>query len=191
MQHEENKWIIYQSWLRSDFSRVMNWGVVELRIGFFLSFFSPLSIPLLSLSLPSSAYEQRGVYTTHREIIDPWRNHWRIVRGWLIPRRWLPGQWPRVERKPVLLLVVSLLDLCIKTRVFCVLIQPPLFFPQKCVCIYLFKQGFSVYLKFLGKILRFWIRHLSSWKEKSQNSVENFFLMDVLICRLWFLAGGY
>lgn len=45
------------------------------------------------LSLPTSAYEQRGVYTTHREIIDPWRNHWRIVRGWLIPRRWLPGQW--------------------------------------------------------------------------------------------------
>lgn len=89
----------------------------------FLNLFSPLSIPLLSL--PSSAYEQRGVYTTHREIIDPWRNHWRIVRGWLIPRRWLPGQWLRVERKPVLLLVVSLLDLCIKTRGFCVLIQPP------------------------------------------------------------------
>lgn len=109
----------------------------------FLNLFSPLSIPLLSL--PSSAYEQRGVYTTHREIIDPWRNHWRIVRGWLIPRRWLPGQWLRVERKPVLLLVVSLLDLCIKTRVFCVLIQPPPFFPQKCVCFYLFKQGFSVY----------------------------------------------
>lgn len=109
----------------------------------FLNLFSPLSIPLLSL--PSSAYEQRGVYTTHREIIDPWRNHWRIVRGWLIPRRWLPGQWLRVERKPVLLLVVSLLDLCIKTRGFCVLIQPPPFFPQKCVCFYLFKQGFSVY----------------------------------------------
>lgn len=143
------------------------------------------------LSLPSSAYEQRGVYTTHREIIDPWRNHWRIVRGWLIPRRWLPGQWPWVERKPLLLLVVSLLDLCIKTRVFCVLIQPPPFFPQKCVCINLFKQGFSVYLKFLGKILRFWIRHLSSWKEKSQNSVENFFLDGCFNCRLWFLAGGY
>lgn len=112
----------------------------------FIFFLSSLYPSLSSLSLPTSAYEQRGVYTTHREIIDPWRNHWRIVRGWLIPRRWLPGQWPRVERKPVLLLVVSPLDLCIKTRVFCVLIQPPPpFFPQKCVCIYLFKQGFSVY----------------------------------------------
>lgn len=149
MQLEENKWIIYQSWLRSDFSRVMNWGVVELRIGF-LSFFSPLSIPLLSLSLPSSAYEQRGVYTTHREIIDPWRNHWRIVRGWLIPRRWLPGQWPRVERKPVLLLVVSLLDLCIKTRVFCVLIQPPpLLSPKMCVFLPIQTRLFCV-LKVFG-----------------------------------------
>lgn len=98
----------------------------------FLNLFSPLSIPLLSL--PSSAYEQRGVYTTHREIIDPWRNHWRIVRGWLIPRRWLPGQWLRVERKPVLLLVVSSLDLCIITRVFCVLIHPPPSFPKN-VCV--------------------------------------------------------
>lgn len=108
-------------------------GLLNSALDFFY-LFSPLSIPLLSLSLPSSAYEQRGVYTTHREIIDPWRNHWRIVRGWLIPRRWLPGQWPRVERKPVLLLVVSLLDLCIKTRVFCVLIQPPPSFPKN-VCV--------------------------------------------------------
>lgn len=86
------------------------------------------------LSLPSSAYEQRGVYTTHREIIDPWRNHWRIVPGWLIPRRRLPGQWPRVERKPVLLLVVSLLDLCIKTKGFlCIDTTPPLLSPKMCV----------------------------------------------------------
>lgn len=119
-------------------------GLLNFALDFLCIFFLSSLYPS-PLSLPSSAYEQRGVYTTHREIIDPWRNHWRIVRGWLIPRRWLRGQWPRVERKPVLLLVVSLLDLCIKTRVFCVLIQPPPFFPPKCVCFYLFKQGFSVY----------------------------------------------
>lgn len=108
-------------------------GLLNSALDFYLFSLLSLSLSLLSLSLPSSAYEQRGVYTTHREIIDPWRNHWRIVRGWLIPRRWLPGQWLRVERKPVLLLVVSLLDLCIKTRVFCVLIQPPLLSPKMCV----------------------------------------------------------
>lgn len=145
MQHEENKWIIYQSWLRSDFSRVMNWGVVELRIGFFLSFFSSLYPSPLSLSLRLHMNVQRGVYTTHREIIDPWRNHWRIVRGWLIPRRWLPGQW--------LLLRGNLCCFSLFLRLICVLKQgffvywynPPPFFPQKCVCFYLFKQGFSVY----------------------------------------------
>lgn len=117
---------------------------------FFIFFLLSLSLSSLSLSLLSSAYEQRGVYTTHREIIDPWRNHWRIVRGWLIPRRWLPGQWPRVERKPVLLLVVSLLDLCIKTRVFCVLIQPlPLLSPKMCAYLPIQTRLFCV-LKVFG-----------------------------------------
>lgn len=119
-------------------------GLLNSALDFFY-LFSPLSIPLLSLSLPSSAYEQRGVYTTHREIIDPWRNHWRIVRGWLIPRRWLPGQW--------LLLRGNLCCFSLFLRLICVLKQgifvywynPPPFFPQKCVCFYLFKQGFSVY----------------------------------------------
>lgn len=67
MQHEENKWIIYQSWLRSDFS-VMNWGVVELRIGF-LSFFSPLSIPLLSLSLPLHMNSEESTLHTGKLLI--------------------------------------------------------------------------------------------------------------------------
>lgn len=124
-------------------------GLLNSALDFFY-LFSLLSLSLSSLSLPSSAYEQRGVYTTHREIIDPWRNHWRIVRGWLIPRRWLPGQWPRVERKPVLLLVVSLLDLCIKTRGFCVLIQPPpLLSPKMCVYLPIQTRLFCV-LKVFG-----------------------------------------
>lgn len=118
-------------------------GLLNSALDFYL--FSLLSLSLSSLSLPSSAYEQRGVYTTHREIIDPWRNHWRIVRGWLIPRRWLPGQW--------LLLRGNLCCFSLFLRLICVLKQgffvywytPPTFFPQKCVCIYLFKQGFSVY----------------------------------------------
>lgn len=116
---------------------------------FFIFFSSLYPSPL---SLPSSAYEQRGVYTTHREIIDPWRNHWRIVRGWLIPRRWLPGQWPRVERKPVLLLGVSLLDLCIKTRVFCVLIQPPPPSFPKNVCVFTYSNKAFLCIK------SFWVK---------------------------------
>lgn len=144
MQLEENKWIIYQSWLRSDFSRVMNWGVVELRTGFFISFFLSSLYPS-SLSLPSSAYEQRGVYTTHREIIDPWRNHWRIVRGWLIPRRWLPGQWLLLRGNLCCFSLFLGLICVLKQGFFVYWYNPPPFFPQKCVCIYLFKQGFSVY----------------------------------------------
>lgn len=121
-------------------------GLLNSALDFLCIFFlSSLYPSPLSLSLPSSAYEQRGVYTTHREIIDPWRNHWRIVRGWLIPRRWLRGQW--------LLLRGNLCCFSLFLRLICVLKQgffvywynPPLFFPQKCVCIYLFKQGFSVY----------------------------------------------
>lgn len=147
----------------------------------FLSFLSSLYPSPLSLSLPSSAYEQRGVYTTHREIIDPWRNHWRIVRGWLIPRRWLPGQW--------LLLRGNLCCFSLFLRLICVLKQgffvywytPPPSFPKN-VCVFTYSnKAFLCIKSFLGKILRFWIRHLSSWKEKSQNSVEIFFLMDVLI----------
>lgn len=113
-------------------------GLLNSALDFFIFFLS--SLYPSPLSLPSSAYEQRGVYTTHREIIDPWRNHWRIVRGWLIPRRWLPGQWPRVERKPLLLLVVSLLDLCIKTRVFlCIDTTPPPSFPKN-VCVFTYSN---------------------------------------------------
>lgn len=142
MQHEENKWIIYQSWLRSDFSRVMNWGVVELRIGFLKSFFSslypsPLS-PILCIWTARSLHYTQGNYWSMEE---PLANCSRLID----PEALTPRSVTLVERKPVLLLVVSLLDLCIKTRVFCVLIQPPPFFPQKCVCFYLFKQGFSVY----------------------------------------------
>lgn len=121
-------------------------GLLNSALDFFY-LFSPLSIPLLSLSLPLHMNSEES--TLHREIIDPWRNHWRIVRGWLIPRRWLPGQWPRVERKPVLLLVVSSLDLCIITRVFCVLIHPPLLSPKMCVYLPIQTRLFCV-LKVFG-----------------------------------------
>lgn len=123
-------------------------GLLNSALDFFLSF-SPLSIPLLSLSLPSSAYEQRGVYTTHREIIDPWRNHWRIVHGWLIPRRWLPGQW--------LLLRGNLCCFSLFLRLICVLKQgffvywynPPLLSPKMCVFLPIQTRLFCV-LKVFG-----------------------------------------
>lgn len=124
-------------------------GLLNSALDFFY-LFSPLYIPLLSLSLPSSAYEQRGVYTTHREIIDPWRNHWRIVRGWLIPRRWLPGQW--------LLLRGNLCCFSLFLCLICVLKQgffvywynpPPLLSPKMCVFLPIQTRLFCV-LKVFG-----------------------------------------
>lgn len=108
-------------------------GLLNSALDFLCIFFLSSLYPS-PLSLPSSAYEQRGVYTTHREIIDPWRNHWRIVRGWLIPRRWLPGQW--------LLLRGNLCCFSLFLRLICVLKQgffvywynPPPSFPKN-VCV--------------------------------------------------------
>lgn len=149
MQHKENKWIIYQSWLRSDFSRVMNWGVVELRIGFFLSF-SPLSIPLLSLSPFLCIWTARSLHYTQG-------NYWSMEEplancSWLIdPEALTPRSVTLVERKPLLLLVVSLLDLCIKTRVFCVLIHPPPSFPKN-VCVFTYSNKAFLCIK------SFWVK---------------------------------
>lgn len=124
-------------------------GLLNSALDFYL--FSLLSLSLSSLSLPSSAYEQRGVYTTHREIIDPWRNHWRIVRGWLIPRRWLPGQW--------LLLRGNLCCFSLFLCLICVLKQgffvywynppPPLLSPKMCVYLPIQTRLFCV-LKVFG-----------------------------------------
>lgn len=103
-----------------------------------------LSLSLSSLSPFLCIWTARSLHYTQG-------NYWSMEEplancSWLIdPEALTPRSVTLVERKPVLLLVVSTLDLCIKTRVFCVLIQPPPFFPQKCVCFYLFKQGFSVY----------------------------------------------
>lgn len=109
---------------------------------FFIFFLLSLSLSFLSPFL--CIWTARSLHYTQG-------NYWSMEEplancSWLIdPEALTPRSVTLVERKPVLLLVVSRLDLCIKTRVFCVLIQPPPFFPQKCVCIYLFKQGFSVY----------------------------------------------
>lgn len=114
-----------------------------------LDFFNLFS--LLSLSLSSLSLSPFLCIWTARSLHYTQGNYWSMEEplancSWLIdPEALTPRSVTLVERKPVLLLVVSSLDLCIKTRGFCVLIQPPPFFPQKCVCFYLFKQGFSVY----------------------------------------------
>lgn len=120
-------------------------GLLNSALDFFIFFLSSLyPSPLLSLSPYLCIWTARSLHYTQG-------NYWSMEEplancSWLIdPEALTPRSVTLVERKPVLLLVVSRLDLCIKTRVFCVLIQPPPFFPQKCVCIYLFKQGFSVY----------------------------------------------
>lgn len=150
MQHEENKWIIYQSWLRSDFSRVMNWGVVELRTGFFL-IFSLLSIPLLSLSPFLCIWTARSLHYTqgnYWSMEEPLANCSRLID----PEALTPRSVTLVERKPVLLLVVSLLDLCIKTRVFCVLIQPPPPSFPKNVCVFTYSNKAFLCIK------SFWVK---------------------------------
>lgn len=69
MQHEENKWIIYQSWLRSDFSRVMNWVVVELPHWIFIFFLSSLYPSPLSLSLPLHMNSEESTLHTGKLLI--------------------------------------------------------------------------------------------------------------------------
>lgn len=125
-------------------------GLLNSALDFYL--FSPLSIPLLSsLSLPTSAYEQRGVYTTHREIIDPWRNHWRIVRGWLIPRRWLPGQWLLLRGNLCCFSLFLCLICVLKQGFFVYWYNPPPSFPKN-VCVFTYSNKAFLCIK------SFWVK---------------------------------
>lgn len=148
---------------------------------FLIFFLLSLSLSSLSLSLPLHMNSEESTLHTGKLLIHGGTTGELFVVDW---SRGVdsPVSEFRVKRKPVLLLVVTPLDLCIKTRVFCVLIQPPPPSFPKNVCVSTYSnKAFLCIKSFLGKILRFWIRHLSSWKEKSQNSVEIFVLMDVLI----------
>lgn len=123
-------------------------GLLNSALDFYL--FSLLSLFLSSLSLPSSAYEQRGVYTTqgnYWSMEEPLANCSRLID----PEALTPRSVTLVERKPVLLLVVSRLDLCIKTRVFCVLIQPPPSFPKN-VCVFTYSNKAFLCIK------SFWVK---------------------------------
>lgn len=122
-------------------------GLLNSALDFFYLFL--LSLSLSSLSLPSSAYEQRGVYTTHREIIDPWRNHWRIVRGWLIPRRWLPGQWLLLRGNLCCFSLFLGLICVLKQGFFVYWYNSPLLSPKMCVYLPIQTRLFCV-LKVFG-----------------------------------------
>lgn len=117
----------------------------------FLSFFSPLSIPLLSLSPFLCIWTARSLHYTQG-------NYWSMEEplancSWLIdPEALTPRSVTLVERKPVLLLVVSTLDLCIKTRVFCVLIQPPPPSFPKNVCVFTYSNKAFLCIK------SFWVK---------------------------------
>lgn len=106
-------------------------GLLNSALDFFIFFLSSLYPSPLSLSPFLCIWTARSLHYTQG-------NYWSMEeplgnRSWLIDLEALtPRSVTLVERKPVLLFVVSPLDLCIKTRVFCVLIKPP-FFPQKCV----------------------------------------------------------
>lgn len=117
---------------------------------FFLSFSIPLSS--LSLSLPSSAYEQRGEYIYYTQ-----GNYWSMEElvancSWLIdPEALTPRSVTKSwEESCVAASCFSCLNCVLKQGFFVYWYNPPPF-SQKIVCIYLFKQGFSVYWKFWVK----------------------------------------
>lgn len=150
MQHEENKWIIYQSWLRSDFSRVMNWGVVELRIGF-LSFFSPLSIPLspLSLSLPLHMNSEESTLHTGKLLIHGGTTGELFVVDW---SRGIDSPVSDLEsRGNLCCFSLLLLLICVlKQRFFVYWYNPPpLLSPKMCVFLPIQTRLFCV-LKVFG-----------------------------------------
>lgn len=147
MQHEENKWIIYQSWLRSDFSRVMNWGVVELRIGFFY-LFSPLSIPLLSLSLPLHMNSEESTLHTGKLLIHGG------TTGELFAVDWSRGVDSPVSdhesRGNLCCFSLFLCLICVlKQGVFVYWYNPPLLSPKMCVYLPIQTRLFCV-LKVFG-----------------------------------------
>lgn len=111
-------------------------GLLNSALDFYLFSLLSLSLSLLSLSPFLCIWTARSLHYTQG-------NYWSMEEplvncSWLIdPEALTPRSVTLVERKPVLLLVVSTLDLCIKTRVFCVLIQhPPLLSPKMCVFTY-------------------------------------------------------
>lgn len=124
-------------------------GLLNSALDFYL--FSLLSLSLSSLSLSPflCIWTARSLHYTQG-------NYWSMEEplancSWLIdPEALTPRSVTLVERKPVLLLVVSSLDLCIKTRGFCVLIQPPpLLSPKMCVFLPIQTRLFCV-LKVFG-----------------------------------------
>lgn len=93
-----------------------------------------LSLSLSSLSPFLCIWTARSLHYTQG-------NYWSMEEplancSWLIdPEALTPRSVTLVERKPVLLLVVSLLDLCIKTKGFlCIDTTPPPSFPKN-VCV--------------------------------------------------------
>lgn len=124
-------------------------GLLNSALDFFIFFLSSLYPSPLSLSPFLCIWTARSLHYTQG-------NYWSMEEplancSWLIdPEALTPRSVTLVERKPVLLLVVSTLDLCIKTRVFCVLIQPPpLLSPKMCVFLPIQTRLFCV-LKVFG-----------------------------------------
>lgn len=126
-------------------------GLLNSALDFYL--FSLLSLSLSSLSLSPflCVWTARSLHYTQG-------NYWSMEEplancSWLIdPEALTPRSVTLVERKPVLLLVVSLLDLCIKTRVFCVLIQPPPPSFPKNVCVFTYSNKAFLCIK------SFWVK---------------------------------
>lgn len=124
-------------------------GLLNSALDFFIFFLLSLSLSSLSLSPFLCIWTARSLHYTqgnYWSMEEPLANCSRLID----PEALTPRSVTLVERKPVLLLVVSLLDLCIKTRVFCVLIQPPpLLSPKMCVYLPIQTRLFCV-LKVLG-----------------------------------------
>lgn len=126
-------------------------GLLNSALDFFIFFLSSLYPSPLSLSPFLCIWTARSLHYTQG-------NYWSMEEplvncSWLIdPEALTPRSVTLVERKPLLLLVVSLLDLCIKTRVFCVLIQPPPPSFPKNVCVFTYSNKAFLCIK------SFWVK---------------------------------
>lgn len=118
-------------------------GLLNSALDFYLFSLLSLSLSLLSLSLPLHMNSEESTLHTGKLLIHGG------TTGELFAVDWSRGIDSPVSdhesRGNLCCFSLFLCLICVLKQGFFVYWYNPPFFPQKCVCIYLFKQGFSVY----------------------------------------------